>query len=163
MPYFSYMCLVDKVEGGKVYFNHTVGCDQGGPTPHQPGKAWDWCVVSPSDICTCHSLYPPPPPSQHPFPLCLAVVHHVRCSLPQTHARAHRYIENVLEECDSPGEYFYDAEEEALYYTFNGTDTPTKNSGDPFALTRTKVCCALSDLQLHSRMNTIGIHNIAVV
>ena len=36
MPYFSYMCLVDKVEDGKVFFNHSVGCDQGGPTPTTP-------------------------------------------------------------------------------------------------------------------------------
>jgi hypothetical protein len=35
------------------------------------------------------------------------------------------YLENVKEECDSPGEYYFDAEEEALYYTFNGTDAPT--------------------------------------
>eukprot|EP01047_Picozoa_sp_COSAG01_P087459 COSAG01_NODE_20139_length_969_cov_0.975862_1_plen_224_part_00 len=35
------------------------------------------------------------------------------------------YLENVKEECDSAGEYFFDAEEEALYYTFNGTDAPT--------------------------------------
>ena len=60
MPYFSYMCLVSGVSDGKVHFDPHVGCDQGGPTPTTPGKAWDW------------------------------------------------YIENVLEECDSPGEYFYD-------------------------------------------------------
>ena len=62
MPYFSYMCLVSGIEDGKVLFDPTVGCDQGGPTPKTPGKAWDW------------------------------------------------YIENVKEECDSPGEYFYDTE-----------------------------------------------------
>eukprot|EP00041_Stephanoeca_diplocostata_P034294 m.1157080 g.1157080 ORF g.1157080 m.1157080 type:complete len:652 (+) comp24495_c0_seq3:52-2007(+) len=39
MPYFSYMCLVDEVNvsDGRVYFNHAIGCDQGGPTPQQPG------------------------------------------------------------------------------------------------------------------------------
>jgi hypothetical protein len=58
MPYFSYMCLVSGVEDGKVMFDPAVGCDQGGPTPTQPGKAWDW------------------------------------------------YIENVKEECDSPGVSF---------------------------------------------------------
>jgi hypothetical protein len=62
MPYFSYMCLVSGIEDGKVLFDPTVGCDQGGPTPTTPGKAWDW------------------------------------------------FIENVKEECDSPGEYFYDTE-----------------------------------------------------
>ena len=62
MPYFSYMCLVDSIHDGKVWFDPHVGCDQGGPTPTTPGKAWDW------------------------------------------------YIENVKEECDSPGEYFHDSE-----------------------------------------------------
>ena len=52
------MCLVSGVEDGKVMFDPAVGCDQGGPTPTQPGKAWDW------------------------------------------------YIENVKEECDSPGVSF---------------------------------------------------------
>jgi hypothetical protein len=69
--------------------SHHRRCDQGGPTPTTPGRAWDW------------------------------------------------YIENVLEECDSPGEYFYDKEDETLYYTFNGTEAPT--GGEKFALTRTKV------------------------
>ena len=89
MPYFSYMCLVDAVTDGKVLFDPSVGCDQGGPTPVTPGKAWDW------------------------------------------------FIENVKEECDSPGEYFYDAEEEALYYTFNATETPTGD--EDFALVTTKL------------------------
>jgi hypothetical protein len=77
------------VEDGKVMFDPAVGCDQGGPTPTTPGKAWDW------------------------------------------------YIENVKEECDSPGEYFYDAVEEALYYTFNATEAPTGH--EELSLTRTKV------------------------
>ena len=47
------------------------------------------------------------------------------------------YIENVKEECDSPGEYFYDVSEDTLYYTFNGTDAPTGT--EEFVLTRTKV------------------------
>ena len=74
-----------------------VGCDQGGPTPAQPGKAWDW------------------------------------------------WIENVKEECDAPGEYFYDAEEEALYLTFNGTEAPTGQ--EALALTRTKVLLNISGSQ----------------
>ena len=47
------------------------------------------------------------------------------------------WIENVLEECDSPGEYFYDAEAQLLYYTFNASEVPTGD--EKFALTRTKV------------------------
>ena len=47
------------------------------------------------------------------------------------------FVENVLEECDSPGEYFYDASGQALFYTFNATDKPTGQ--EEFSLTRTKV------------------------
>jgi hypothetical protein len=82
-------CLVTGISDGKVFFDPAVGCDQGGPTPTTPGKAWDW------------------------------------------------WIENVLEECDSPGEYFYDAEAQLLFYTFNASEVPTGN--EHFALTRTKV------------------------
>eukprot|EP01050_Picozoa_sp_SAG11_P011201 SAG11_NODE_1172_length_5611_cov_2.962990_2_plen_464_part_00 len=94
MPYFSYMCLVDSIADGKVNFDPLVGCDQGGPTPTQSGKAWDW------------------------------------------------YIENVKEECDSPGEYFFDTEEKMLYYTFNGTEAPTGN--EELSLTHTKVIFNIS-------------------
>ena len=52
------------------------------------------------------------------------------------------YIENVLEECDSPGEYFVDATEKSLYYTFNGTEQPT--GAEIFSLTRTKVLFNIS-------------------
>ena len=94
MPYFSYMCLVDSISDGKVNFDPAVGCDQGGPTPTQPGKAWDW------------------------------------------------YIENVLEECDSPGEYYFDSANDLLYYTFNGTEAPTGH--EELSLTRTKVIFNIS-------------------
>eukprot|EP01060_Flectonema_neradi_P039947 TRINITY_DN896_c1_g1_i2.p1 TRINITY_DN896_c1_g1~~TRINITY_DN896_c1_g1_i2.p1 ORF type:complete len:953 (+),score=255.36 TRINITY_DN896_c1_g1_i2:56-2914(+) len=46
------------------------------------------------------------------------------------------WIENVLEECDSPGEYFYDEEKSLLYYSFNGT-APTGQ--EQFVATNTKV------------------------
>ena len=46
MPYFSYMCLVTGVRDGKVLFDEGIGCDQGGPTPKTPGKAWDWCALA---------------------------------------------------------------------------------------------------------------------
>jgi len=94
MPYFSYQCLVTNISNGKVFFDPAIGCDQGGPTPNEPGKAWDW------------------------------------------------WIENVKEECDSPMEYFYDATEEALYFTFNGTEHPSRN--EEFSLTRTKVIFNIS-------------------
>jgi hypothetical protein len=94
MPYFSYMCLVTGANGTALFFDPAVGCDQGGPTPTTPGKAWDW------------------------------------------------YIENVKEECDAPTEYYFDAEEHALYYTFNGTEHPTGNEN--FSLTRTKVLFNIS-------------------
>jgi hypothetical protein len=32
-----------------------------------------------------------------------------------------RYIENIMEECDSPNEWFWDAATNKLYYYFNGT------------------------------------------
>ena len=52
------------------------------------------------------------------------------------------YIENVKEECDSPGEYFYDSEEQALYYTFNGTESPTGT--EQLSLTHAKVIFNIS-------------------
>ena len=55
------------------------------------------------------------------------------------------YIENVLEECDDPGEYFYDAEEQALYYTFNHTETPTGE--EELSLTHAKVIFNISGTQ----------------
>jgi hypothetical protein len=47
------------------------------------------------------------------------------------------FVENVLEECDSPGEFFYDSANKSLYFTFNATEKPTGN--EDFSLTRTKV------------------------
>ena len=86
--FFSVQCLVDTVDTANkvVHFNHSVGCDQGGPDPAG-------------------------------FP--------------------YWFVENVLEECDSPGEYFFDADAEALFFTFNATDTPTGK--EEFSLTVTKV------------------------
>ena len=85
--YFSVQCLVDSVDrNGTVRFDHSVGCDQGGP------GGW-----------VAHGWY----------------------------------AENVKEECDHPGEYFYDPAEPALYYTFNATDQPTGN--EDFGLTVAKV------------------------
>ena len=105
------MCLVDRVEDGKVIFDPAVGCDQGGPTPTQPGKAWDW------------------------------------------------YIENVKEECDSPGEYYYDAQERALYYTFNGTDAPTGR--EELALTHTKVIFNISG-SMEAPVKNIRIRGLTI-
>lgn len=39
------------------------------------------------------------------------------------------WIENVLEECDSPNEFFYDPAEKALYYSFNGSDPIPQTDG----------------------------------
>jgi len=51
------------------------------------------------------------------------------------------YLENVKEECDSPGEYFFDTKEEALYYTFNGTDAPTGTEELAFTQVRLLFFC----------------------
>ena len=55
------------------------------------------------------------------------------------------WIENVKEECDSPGEFFFDADEEALYYTFNTSQTPTGD--EQFVATRTKVLFNITGTQ----------------
>ena len=55
------------------------------------------------------------------------------------------YIENIKEECDSPGEYFHDVAEKALYYTFNATERPTGN--EEMYLLRTKVLLNISGTQ----------------
>ena len=47
------------------------------------------------------------------------------------------FIEGVREECDSPGEYYHDEEAEAIFYVFNGTETPTGR--EDFSMTRLKV------------------------
>ena len=70
-----------------------------------------------------------------------------------------RYIENVKEECDSPGEYFYDEDEQALYYTFNGTETPSGN--EHFSLTRTKVLFNISGTQQNPVQN-IRIQGVTI-
>ncbi|CAE7459201.1 hypothetical protein AK812_SmicGene39094 [Symbiodinium microadriaticum] len=38
------------------------------------------------------------------------------------------WIENVLEECDAPNEFFYDHESRMLYFSFNGTNTEPDGS-----------------------------------
>lgn len=53
MPYFSYQCVVTNVSDGKIFFDPAIGCDQGGPTPYTPGKAWDWSVILPSVSYSC--------------------------------------------------------------------------------------------------------------
>ena len=55
------------------------------------------------------------------------------------------YADNIKEECDSPGEYFFDAEEKALYYSFNSTDGPTGR--EEFSLVTTKVIFNVSGTQ----------------
>lgn len=51
----------------------------------------------------------------------------------------------MKEECDSPGEYYYDEEEEAIYYTFNATEQP--NGREEFSLTRAKVLFNITGTQ----------------
>jgi hypothetical protein len=41
-------------------------------------------------------------------------------------------VEGLVEECDSPGEYFYDAAGQALYYTFNTTEAPVRKTAHLF-------------------------------
>ena len=55
------------------------------------------------------------------------------------------YADNVKEECDAPGEYFFDADEQALYYTFNATEKPTGD--EKFSLTTAKVIFNVSGTQ----------------
>jgi len=47
------------------------------------------------------------------------------------------WIENVFEENDAPGEFFFDAEARKLYYTFNTTESPGDH--DAFVATKTEV------------------------
>ena len=63
----------------------------------------------------------------------------LRDLLRRRHLPPHRCL---LEECDSPTEYYFDAAEGALYYTFNGTEHPTGDEN--FSLTRTKVLFNIS-------------------
>jgi hypothetical protein len=58
------------------------------------------------------------------------------------------YADNVKEECDSPGEYYLDSDEKALYYTFNATEQPTGD--EDFSLTTTKVIFNVSGTQARS-------------
>ena len=55
------------------------------------------------------------------------------------------WIENVLEECDSVNEYYYDEENKLLYYNFNGTETPTGN--EQWVATKTKVLFNITGTQ----------------
>ena len=61
------------------------------------------------------------------------------------------YVDNVKEECDAPGEYFFDPEERALYYTFNGTEQPT--GGERFSLTTAKILFNVSGTQANPVKN----------
>ena len=55
------------------------------------------------------------------------------------------YVDNVFEECDAPGEYYFSSAEKALYYTFNATEGPTGD--ESFALTTTKIIFNVSGTQ----------------
>lgn len=55
------------------------------------------------------------------------------------------FIEGVLEECDSPGEYFLDERTEQLYYTFNSSASPTGN--EIMSVTRAKVLLNITGTQ----------------
>jgi hypothetical protein len=55
------------------------------------------------------------------------------------------FVDNVKEECDSPGVYYLDSDEKALYYTFNATEQPTGD--EDFSLTTTKVIFNVSGTQ----------------
>ena len=55
------------------------------------------------------------------------------------------YVDNVKEECDWPGEYYLDAEEKALYYVFNGTESPAGD--EDLSLITTKVIFNVSGTQ----------------
>eukprot|EP01052_Picozoa_sp_SAG31_P002049 SAG31_NODE_69_length_28130_cov_15.318219_2_plen_950_part_00 len=72
-----------------------------------------------------------------------------------------RYIENVVEECDSPGEYFHDRAEETLYYTFNSTEGPATVSNRTFSLTRAKVIFNISGSQ-HSPVANVTIRGLTI-
>ena len=63
------------------------------------------------------------------------------------------------EECDSPGEYYYDAQERALYYTFNGTDTPTGH--EELAFTHTKVLFNISG-SMEAPVKNIRIRGLTI-
>jgi hypothetical protein len=83
-----------------VNFNHSYGCDQGGPFT---GSFLGW------------------------------------------------YAENILEECDHPGEFFFSTEEKALYYTFNSTEQPTGE--EEFMLTTAKIIFNVSGAQANPVVN----------
>eukprot|EP00041_Stephanoeca_diplocostata_P008798 m.131773 g.131773 ORF g.131773 m.131773 type:complete len:956 (+) comp17481_c0_seq4:331-3198(+) len=55
------------------------------------------------------------------------------------------WIENVFEELDAPGEWFFNASEHKLYYFFNGTAPPTGK--EEFVATHTKVLFNVSGSQ----------------
>lgn len=55
------------------------------------------------------------------------------------------FVEGLVEECDEPGEYFYDAAGKALYYTFNETKAPSGE--EDFSLTVAKVIFNISGTQ----------------
>ena len=57
------------------------------------------------------------------------------------------YADNIKEECNTPGEYFFDADAKALYYTFNATEQPTGD--EDFSLVTTKVIFNVSGTQVN--------------
>eukprot|EP01049_Picozoa_sp_SAG25_P007546 SAG25_NODE_621_length_6407_cov_3.818643_1_plen_319_part_00 len=139
MPYFSYMCLVSGIEDGKVLFDPTVGCDQGGPTPETPGKAWDWYIENVKEECDSPGEYFYDTEVRsvatsiafttgltHLASSLLAVAVYTLSLSYTCHCRVARLNRNGNA-----------LQEEALYYTFNGTETPTGN--EQLSLTHTKV------------------------
>lgn len=55
------------------------------------------------------------------------------------------YVEGNVEDCDVPGEYFYDAHGQALFYTFNTSSSP--KGDEDFSLTVAKVIFNISGTQ----------------
>lgn len=55
------------------------------------------------------------------------------------------FIEGVLEECDSPGEYYLDVQGRQLFYTFNTSETPSGE--EQFFVTTTKVLLNITSVR----------------
>ena len=70
----------------------------------------------------------------------------------------HRWVENVKEECDSPGEFFYDQQTDELYFNFNGSD-PTGT--EEWVATSTRVLFNISGT-MKQPVRAITIHGLTL-
>ena len=89
-------------------------------------SAGQWCVDISPHLATSRHISPHLAASRRICPVSRRISPISRCI---------RWVENVLEECDAPEEFYYDAAQQRLYYSFNSSAGEPPPAGLTLTLT----------------------------